>query len=1071
MSAVGADKSAMPRPDTHGGVGAPDVTRQYDHVCRLLNLDDDVKEKGLGVLNIILGMQLTALPDAYLGGVFPQSSMAPGHSSESARAFTSPVNHAANVWTACALFIANTRNECDSKQHAGTSGNKGPDATETFVGAWNGVKFSTLMAATKLRIMSFFDNMGIIQTHSKRSLLNLPASFDAKLNCLKTIVVTDSAMYRKFVELWEFRDELGAQNVVSKKGKKAVETHLLQFSWTLFVLLKSHLYGDAPNLVDAYHLLIACVVLTIEGHSAHQTKALSDRRERQSGTSPVPHLPVEVLEQEREAEAIAALMGVSSTRAVVVPTLPSSSSKTTVVISRKPGDVLRGFLAYIGNVEYSNVMSAVECVEKYVEDLILYDDLKSFDSPPRLLGSIVSAKFQGTLGKHIAVNSYFFSTKYEEENLVSAWDLDERIFLRQDAVAQIGTPIKFNSGKRIGTVPVNTGSFKKLFQDAPADGKSQQTLPPPVAPASVAPMTGMMVHQVRSVLSPVRSPNNILGAVEATPVTEAFQYNAWLRCTVQVSPKGPSDVLMRCFEKCQSSPLESISGRLEDMLNCLRVNEDVPVVGTLNLDEDALGKSKLASGIGIQRGQISLVRRSDGVMRRAFSTVANGGSTSSGRGRRDDVDTSPNASRRTGLRFNRALDLSVRLYWRVLGKIVERDEIKRMSAESVEQLLFKDEFHRCMFALATDVVLVAHGITTMVFPAVPVKLEIHAASLIKMIEIFVRGETSLPGQLRRHLRWCEEQILEWHAWAHHSPMMAKLRSLKEPLRKFDSMSPFEIAHHRSDLNIPFTVEKFLEKVEQLAASRLRSLNDILQLPDSILDQAWTVCRHAILCKDELLCGRHLHQIILAAIFSIGKVNKMELKFARIITAYKRIPELFSPANLSAASQQAARSKVFSDISLAVSNVNAEAGSEGRGDIIKFYNYVFLPQMKEFVVQFSGISAITIQPVPEIRTRFPRATQYAGANVIVTASRASNRLHHPPGTSAPSGMSQYPAGIENTPRTAALYAHREATSISRINQRLNGDPLSLAPAAIAETPGHCLEPPTKKVRTMSNGQTE
>eukprot|EP00505_MAST-04D_sp_SCG-Rhode-Island_P006383 Stramenopile-MAST_4_protein_6383 len=154
----------MPRPDTHGGVGAPDVTRQYDHVCRLLNLDDDVKEKGLGVLNIILGMQLTALPDAYLGGVFPQSSMAPGHSSESARAFTSPVNHAANVWTACALFIANTRNECDSKQHAGTSGNEGPDATETFVGAWNGVKFSTLMAATKLRIMSFFDNMGIIQT-------------------------------------------------------------------------------------------------------------------------------------------------------------------------------------------------------------------------------------------------------------------------------------------------------------------------------------------------------------------------------------------------------------------------------------------------------------------------------------------------------------------------------------------------------------------------------------------------------------------------------------------------------------------------------------------------------------------------------------------------------------------------------------------------------------------------------------------------------------------------------------------------------------------------------------------
>lgn len=53
---------------------------------------------------------------------------------------------------------------------------------------------------------------------------------------------------------------------------------------------------------------------------------------------------------------------------------------------------------------------------------------------------------------------------------------------------------------------------------------------------------------------------------------------------------------------------------------------------------------------------------------------------------------------------------------------------------------------------------------THAFPTVLEKLELHAFDLCKMIDPFVRYETSIPRDLKRHLHSIEEKIIESLAW-------------------------------------------------------------------------------------------------------------------------------------------------------------------------------------------------------------------------------------------------------------------------------------------------------------------
>ena len=96
--------------------------------------------------------------------------------------------------------------------------------------------------------------------------------------------------------------------------------------------------------------------------------------------------------------------------------------------------------------------------------------------------------------------------------------------------------------------------------------------------------TGMLVHQVRGVRSPQRFPGD--GSfVAATPITEAFQYNAWLQQKIRKSKIGPTSATQKYFEG--ESSMQFIENLINDsmskMLKSVQGGHSVASVGSLDL--------------------------------------------------------------------------------------------------------------------------------------------------------------------------------------------------------------------------------------------------------------------------------------------------------------------------------------------------------------------------------------------------------------------------------------------------------------------------------------------------------
>ena len=177
--------------------------------------------------------------------------------------------------------------------------------------------------------------------------------------------------------------------------------------------------------------------MTIEGHSAHQARALAERREKQSGTTaPSPILKNEKAEvKQKEAQVIEALLisgGIAqseSENGKSSPPILSATMRAKLYSgARNRGDVLKIFVEQIGTVEYEDVAESVKQVEDFVKELVALNLIASvkYKSPPCIPGSSVSKTFQGALGKELAINTYNMTKEYSK-NLVSVWNLDELI--------------------------------------------------------------------------------------------------------------------------------------------------------------------------------------------------------------------------------------------------------------------------------------------------------------------------------------------------------------------------------------------------------------------------------------------------------------------------------------------------------------------------------------------------------------------------------------------------------------------------------------------------------------------
>uniref|UniRef100_A0AAY4EW99 RBL1 protein n=1 Tax=Denticeps clupeoides TaxID=299321 RepID=A0AAY4EW99_9TELE len=162
---------------------------------------------------------------------------------------------------------------------------------------------------------------------------------------------------------------------------------------------------------------------------------------------------------------------------------------------------------------------------------------------------------------------------------------------------------------------------------------------------------------------------------------------------------------------------------------------------------------------------------------------------------------------------------------------------------------------------------------------------------------------------------------------------------------------------------------FFRKVYHLASVRLRDLCLKLDISSELRGKIWTCFEHSLVHYPSLMKDRHLDQLLLCAIYIIAKITKEERTFQDIMKCYRSQPQATSHVYRSVLLRRVSKA------SSADENMEANGQSESeeeRGDLIQFYNSVYVLEMKSFALKYASIDNRTeappLSPFPSVRAQ-------------------------------------------------------------------------------------------------------
>ncbi|KAJ3596347.1 hypothetical protein NHX12_002755, partial [Muraenolepis orangiensis] len=133
---------------------------------------------------------------------------------------------------------------------------------------------------------------------------------------------------------------------------------------------------------------------------------------------------------------------------------------------------------------------------------------------------------------------------------------------------------------------------------------------------------------------------------------------------------------------------------------------------------------------------------------------------------------------------------------------------------------------------------------------------------------------------------------------------------------------------------------FFRKVYHLASLRLRDLCAKLDISSELRQKIWTCFEYSLVHCTDLLKDRHLDQLLICAVYVMAKVTKEDRSFQNIMKCYRTQPQASS--------------------------------TEERGDLIRFYNQVYIMPMRRFALRYSqsspstGVDSPPLCPYPTLR---------------------------------------------------------------------------------------------------------
>lgn len=179
---------------------------------------------------------------------------------------------------------------------------------------------------------------------------------------------------------------------------------------------------------------------------------------------------------------------------------------------------------------------------------------------------------------------------------------------------------------------------------------------------------------------------------------------------------------------------------------------------------------------------------------------------------------------------------------------------------------------------------------------------------------------------------------------------------------------------------PGSLGLFFRKVYQVAHLRLEFLCKTLGVTDEeIKRKIWTTFEYTLIKETDLMKDRHLDQLIMCSLYIVFKVVGQNKTFTDIMKHYRSQPQAASHVYRSvllgpskSAGQENRPEENNSNppptpTRLAATSTNVDG--EERGDLIKFYNNVFMQRLQEFSLRFKRsrvAEAPPLSPLPKLR---------------------------------------------------------------------------------------------------------
>ncbi|XP_065421740.1 retinoblastoma-like protein 1 isoform X8 [Chrysemys picta bellii] len=909
-------------------------------------------------------------------------------------------------WLACALYVACRKSILPTVGSGLMEG--------------NGVSLTRILRSAKLSLIQFFSKM-----KKWMDMSDLPQEFRERMERLERNFEVSTVIFRKFEPIFldVFQnpyEETPKPQRSRKQRRKCSVKELFNFCWTLFVYTKGNFRMIGDDLVNSYHLLLCCLDLIFANALLYP-----DRRE---------------------------LLNPS------FKGLPADFHTAEVKASEEPPCII----ATLCELHDGLMVEAKGIKEHYFKPYIS----KLFDR--KILKGDCLLDFCSFADNNKALNKEY------EEYVLSVGDFDERVFLGADAEEEIGTPRKFAVDMPVGKTTTRAHvechlqqHFEKKRSFAPSTPltgrrylREKEAVITPVASATQS------VSRLQSIVAGLKNaPSEQLIAIFESCVRNPME-------SIMNRVKEIGEAFCRSYTRSTDdqpgSHIDFAVNRLKlaeilyyKILETIVVQETRRLHGkdmTALLEQDIFHRSLIACCLEIVLFAYSSLRTFPWIIevldlqpfyfyKVIYPSNFEAGNGGSGLGHLPMMPVSPIVHPRVK-EVRTDLGGSLRRDMQPLSPISVHERYSSPTAGSAKRRLFGDDSPKDM---QVEKVL-SEGTKLKIAPASSVAAENISLSpgqtILTMATATVTGTMGQKVTIPLHgiandtggitLIPISVNLSQQSKMESHGQVPLTAQALIDASPNHSRMNQAQESHQSTGSKPKKTgsLALFYRKVYHLASVRLRDLCLKLDVSIELRRKIWTCFEFTLVHCTDLMKDRHLDQLLLCAFYIMAKVTKEERTFQDIMKSYRNQPQANSNVYRSVLLKNSPKEvtsentnltqdvemtggdspgKVSLSLVRSTPENSSESGKEERGDLIKFYNAVYVGRVKSFALKYDVTNQDHVMEAPPL-SPFPYIKQQP------VSPRRISQQHSV-------YVSPHKNGACLTPQTALLYKFNGSPSKS------------------------------------------